>query len=277
MEKIYFAIPSYSRAECLMNKTFPLLYTKLNIATSNITVFVVSEELAEYQAALRDYPEVAIKVGPLGLHHMRNHIRRYYPTGTTLIQIDDDVEAFFHMQEDAAIADKKSAKRYPLLPMDAATFHETMLGAFQELHDKQLHLFGIYPVKNGYFMKDLPERTTDLRFCVGAFWGCINQPCETLMLHLEEKEDVERTLRYYMQDHGVLRLNRMVLKTRYYKTQGGMQARPYDRIETSKASCQYLLATFPQACKLYTSKKSGIYEIRLIAAAPAPMRNPEIV
>jgi len=274
MEHIFFAIPSYRRAQCLIDKTLLLLHKKLNIATYNITVFVVLEELAEYQAALQDYPEVTIQVGPLGLHHMRNHIRRYYPAGTALIQIDDDVEAFFYMQEDLSISDTKSAKRYPLHEMNADTFQETMLSAFQELHAKKIHLFGIYPVKNGYFMKDLPERTTDLRFCVGAFWGCINQPCETLQLHLEEKEDVERTLLYYMQDQGVLRLNRMVLKTRYYKTPGGMQARPYDRIETSKASCQYLLSTFPQACKLYTSKKSGIYEIRLNATAAPSTKTP---
>ena len=48
-------------------------------------------------------------------------------------------------------------------------------------------LFGIYPIKNGYFMKDLPEKTIDLRFCVGTFWGCINN--HNIQINIEEKED----------------------------------------------------------------------------------------
>jgi hypothetical protein len=42
-----------------------------------------------------------------------------------------------------------------------------------------------------------------------------------------------------------------------------MQARNEDRIETSKESCKYLLSSFPIYTTLYTSKKTGIYEIKL--------------
>ena len=126
-----------------------------------------------------------------------------------------------------------------------------------------MSFFGIYPVANGYFMKGLPYKTTDLRFCVGTVWGCIIDP--SINIVIEEKEDFERTLLFYKKDHGVLRFNKICCITKYYKEKGGMQSRlrSHDRKETSKQSCYYLLEKFPEYCTLHTSKKSGIYEVKL--------------
>ena len=261
----FFAIPSYQRSSLLPSKTLALL-SRFQVPMQNVYVFIVEEDKQAYEESLVPYLHqgLHLEIGPLGLHYMRNYIRYYLPEGCELIQLDDDIEDFYIMEEDLSIEDLKSCKRYPLHKMTEQQFHSMIEIAFQELRSHQLHLFGIYPVKNGYFMKDLPERTTDLRFCVGVFWGCINQHKTELHLELEEKEDVERTLRYYVQDKGVLRFNRIVPKTNYYKTPGGMQARPYSRIESSKVSCDYLLTHFKPYCKLYTSKKSGIYEIKLL-------------
>jgi len=264
MEDIYIAIPSYNRSSYILQKTLNLLF-RFHIATNRIAIFVVSEELIKYQEALINYPDISIVVGPIGLHNMRNFIRLYYPEGTYLLQIDDDIEDLYEMIEDITIPNLKISKRYPLIPLTLDRFREEIIRAFQQLTLKGYNFFGIYPVKNGYFMKDLPEYTYDLRFCVGAFWGCINQHNTSLILQLEEKEDFERTLRYYHQDGGVLRLNRIVPKTKYYKCAGGMQSRPFNRIETSKESCSFLLHHYPNNCRLYTSKKSGIWEVRLKA------------
>lgn len=261
----FFAIPSYQRSSLLPSKTLAMLF-QFQVPMQDVYVFIVEEDKLAYEESLSSFIHqgLHLEVGPLGLHYMRNHIRLYFPEGCELIQLDDDIEDLYIMKEDPNIEDIKSCKRYPLYKITAQQFHSTIEMAFNDLRKHSLHLFGIYPVRNGYFMKDLPEITLDLRFCVGVFWGCINQHNIQLQLELEEKEDVERTLRYYVQDKGVLRFNRIVPKTNYYKTPGGMQSRPYSRIESSKASCDYLLTHFKPYCKLYTSKKSGIYEIRLI-------------
>jgi len=261
----FFAIPSYQRSSLLASKTLAML-CHFQIPMENVYVFIVKEDQYSYESSLVSYINqgLHLEIGPLGLHHMRNYIRSYFPEGCELIQLDDDIEDLYSMQEDSSIEDIKSCKRYPLYKMTLQEFHSMIDAAFHYLRQHQLHLFGIYPVRNGYFMKDLPEITLDLRFCVGVFWGCINQHKNELQLELEEKEDVERTLRYYVQDKGILRFNRIVPKTNYYKTPGGMQARPYSRIDSSKASCNYLMTHFKPYCKLYTSKKSGIYEIRLL-------------
>ena len=261
---IHFAIPSYNRSLSILQKTLALLF-RFHVATNRMTIFVISEELTKYQDVLKNYPDISIVIGPLGLNCMRNFIRNYYPNGTYLIQMDDDIEDLYEMIEDITIPNLKLSKRYPLVSLTTDRFYEEITRAFQQLIEKGYHFFGIYPVKNGYFMKDLPEYTYDLRFCVGVCWGCINQHKESLMLELEEKEDFERTLRYYHQDGGILRLNRIVPKTKYYKSTGGMQSRPFNRIETSKISCLFLIEHFPNNCRLYTSKKSGIWEVRLKA------------
>lgn len=261
----FFAIPSYKRCSLLPSKTLALL-SRFQVPMQNVYVFVVQEDHLNYTVTLHSYIEqgLNLEIGPLGLNHMRNYIRMYFPEDSELIQLDDDIEDLYVMKEDLTIENEKSCKRYPLHMLSIQEFHTMIETAFSYLKEHHLHLFGIYPVRNGYFMKDLPEMTIDLRFCVGVFWGCINQHKSNLILELEEKEDVERTLRYYVQDQGILRFNRIVPKTNYYKTLGGMQARPYSRIESSKASCDYLLQHFKPYCKLYTSKKSGIYEIRLL-------------
>lgn len=261
----FFAIPSYKRSSLLPYKTLALL-SRFQVPIQDVYIFIVQEDYMNYTVSLHYYIEqgLHLEIGPLGLNHMRNHIRMYFPEGCELIQLDDDIDDLYQMEEDPTIENEKSSKRYPLRLLSIQEFHTFIQKGFSYLKENHLHIFGIYPVRNGYFMKDLPEITTDLRFCVGVFWGCINQQNSNLILKLEEKEDFERTLRYYIQDKGVLRFNRIVPKTKYYKNSGGMQARPYSRIESSKISCDYLLTHFQPYCKLYTSKKSGIYEIRLL-------------
>lgn len=260
---VFFTIPSYKRSSYIASKTLKLLLT-FQVPQQNIYVFVVAEDKEDYQKELSLYPDIHIIVGPVGLHHMRNFIRDYFPEDTELVQMDDDIEDLYQMKEDTSIDNINSCKRYPLYPISKEEFHFFIQDAFQELRNHGIYLFGIYPVKNGFFMKDLPYKTYDLRFCVGVMWGCINQHAKNLYLDLEEKEDVERTLRYYVRDHKILRYNRIVPKTKYYKNNGGMQSRSNNRLQDAHQSCIYLLEHFPKYCKLYTSKKSGIPEIKFI-------------
>lgn len=258
-----FIIPSLSREDILLKKTLPLLLSTYHVAPERIHVFVIQKEYASYVERIGAIsPQVQVHIGPLGLHHMRNHIHSFFPEGTEMVCLDDDITEIQQLYIREEITDVKSAKRYGLVSLTAETFDRWLQDAFHELHTRHLSLFGIYPVRNGYFMKDLPSKTFDLRFIVGCVWGCINRHHRTIVL--EEKEDVERTLLSYIQDKGVLRYNHLCPVTKYYKEQGGMQARTKDRKETSQQSCCYLLTTYPMYCKLYTSKKSGIHEIRLL-------------
>lgn len=258
---MFVAIPSYCRHDILVKRSLPLCIS-WGIPQDAVYVFVVREQEALYRDALSaDFPDVHVVVGPLGLHHMRNFIAAFFDEGVEILQMDDDIEDLLVMHEDASVEDVKSCKRYPLHPVPPEGMREWLFHAFDLLKHKSASLFGIYPVRNGYFMKDLPAITFDLRFCVGAFWGTINR--RDIQLCLEEKEDFERTLQAFRRDGTVVRFNHVCPKTSYYKTKGGMQSRNVDRKEASKASCVYLLENWSQYCKLHTSKKNGMHEVRL--------------
>ena len=242
-------IPSYRRASVITSKTLKLL-EYYNIEWSSVYLFVVQEEKCSYKTATTNFTGLHIIEGPLGLKDMRNFITDYFPEGQPLLCIDDDIEDIFIANES-----------FVLQRMTPVQFHQWTTSAFQYLISKRIGLFGVYPVRNGFFMKDSPETTVSLRFCVGALYGVINR--KAICINIEEKEDFDRTLQFYTQDHSVLRYNYITIKTSYYKTGGGMQSRGIDRTEASKESCKYLLETYPLYTCLYTGKKSGIWEVRL--------------
>lgn len=269
-------IPSYSRADIVASKTLRVCAAAA-MPLSRIFLFVVESEFCSYKAAVSNagFSDINIVVGPLGLHNMRNFITDYFDEGAPLLHMDDDIDAFLQLSINEAVIDTKKAARYQLQLQSFGKLIETFNAAFETCKRDGIRLFGIYPVANGYFMKDLPARTYDLRFCVGVCWGVLNT--KAVRISIEEKEDFERTLLFYEKNRKILRLNDITVKTKYYKTKGGMQARsaadggaedsegPRDRITASKVSCNYLLDKFPEYTRLYTSKKSGIYEVRLRA------------
>lgn len=256
------AIPSYCRTQTLLKCTLPLCIS-WGISQEQIYIFVVEEQECSYKEAVHSvYPHVKIVTGPLGLHHMRNFITKYFDEDTPILHMDDDIHDLMLMHEDTSIENKKSCRRYPLYPITQTypDMRKWIVSAFEHTQTVGASLFGIYPVKNGYFMKDLPAITYDLRFCVGAFWGIWNR--RSIEIHIEEKEDFERTLRAYCMDGTVVRFNRICPVTTYYRTKGGMQSRNMNRKDTNRISCDFLVQQFPQFCQLYHGKKSGV-EVRL--------------
>lgn len=257
---IIYVIPSYKRPNILRDKTLTMLF-RYGVLPHDIYVFIADtlEEKESYSYLRQE--GVHIRYGPIGLCNMRNHIVATFPPETCMVCIDDDISELVYMKEDTTFENKKSAQRYPLLPYPAHHFGEWMKHTFQFMKKHNIHLFGIYPVKNGYFMKSLDSVTTDLKFCVGAFWGCILDP--NIILTLEEKEDVQRTLLNFQKYGKVLRYNHVAPVTTYYKTKGGMQALGTDRHSAARESARQLVATFPDLCKIYEGKKSGVMEVRL--------------
>lgn len=239
-------IPSYKRCEIITRKTLALLH-KYGVDWTSVYVFVVQEEECSYKSALTSFIGINIVTGPEGLMHMRNFITTYFDEGQQLLSFDDDIDDLYVLNHGC------------LAPMTAVMFIEWITSAFQELGRHKAGLFGIYPVRNAYFMS--PSMSTDLKFCVGAVWGAINR--KSILIGTEEKEDFDRTLQYYLQDKCVLRFNYITLKTAYYRTKGGMQSRDLDRRASSIIACQYLLNKYPAYTRLYTGKKSGIWEVRL--------------
>ena len=101
-----------------------------------------------------------------------------------------------------------------------------------------------------------------MRFICGCFYGVINRKDGDLLLKYEsEKEDSERTLRFYHNDKGVLRFNNITVKTNFYAP-GGMRTEyksNEERVKDGKMRVERLLNEFPDYGKI-KQRKNGIYE-----------------
>ena len=78
---------------------------------------------------------------------------------------------------------------------------------------------------------------------------------------ISDKEDYERTIKYYLKDGGVLRFNNISCYTRCYKVPGGIQA---DRkTELSKKNANILIKKYPHLVSINNARNSPFVEIKL--------------
>lgn len=242
-------IPSYKREETVQKKTLATL-KRYGIPATQITIFVANaEQKAVYEAAL---PRGAVKemiVGEPGLAQVRNYILNYYPKGTKIVMMDDDVTGFVERTADGGMRPLRSLK---------AVINK----GFAEADKAGASLWGVYPVPNGFFMK--PTITQDLKFIIGSFWGILNPGSGPDGIHLpmSEKEDYIRTLMSFDRDGTVVRINYVSPKTAYYKEPGGMQTDP-KRLEKQKVAVKFLMDTWPDKVMLNPRRKSDYPEILL--------------
>ena len=200
------AIPSYNRQGCLQKKTLAYLFSS-GIEAERITVFVADRgQQHTYRAALPSAVKVHMAVP--GIAGARNFIHRAYPAGTRLLCMDDDIGALHER-----LSDKKHAP--------VSDFSAVVDNGFDLCRRFSTRIWGVAPVLNPFFMRW--ECTLSLRFLVGCFYGVVVSHEDELLTTLEDKEDYERTLRYYCADRRVLRLNWLAPKTKYYTEPGGLQ------------------------------------------------------
>ena len=243
-------IPSYKRAETCRDKTLALLH-KYHIPKQCIHVVVANKEERDiYKSTLDPKTYGHLLIGVPGLSDVRNWIFKHFPKGSNLVCCDDDIKGFIEYDP--------SKKRHE---KELVSLKKVISRGFSECEKSKARLWGVYPSANGFFMK--PTVTTDLRFIIGSFWGCINPGAE-IVLERSEKEDYERTLKFFTKDHCVVRLNFISPKTAYYKEPGGMQTR--NRLRHQQVAVKALLKKYPDLVKVNTRRKSGFPEIRLAGA-----------
>ncbi len=243
-------IPSYNRVDTLKNKTLSVL-KEYKIPKSKIYVFVANEEQKVLYDAGVGEDVGHIVVGVKGLAEVRNEIFKHFPKGQKLVFMDDDIRGIIEF-------DAKQ-KRHERKLVDLEGVFER---GFAEAEKAGARLWGVYPSPNGFFMKDTV--TTDLRFVIGSFWGCINPGNDSnyLLKMGGEKEDYQRTIQFWEADGAVVRLNFISAKTAYYKEPGGMQEG--DRVGKQRKTVKAMLKKWPQYIKMNPRRKSGYPEILLV-------------
>jgi cellulose synthase/poly-beta-1,6-N-acetylglucosamine synthase-like glycosyltransferase len=242
-------IPSYNRAETCRDKTLALLH-KYNIPKNIIYVVVANSEQKELYAKTLDpktYNEILL--GVPGLMNVRNWIFAHFPKGTHLVSCDDDLRGFLEYTT--------TTKRHE---MPLRSLKNVITRGFAECKKAGCDLWGVYPVANGFFMK--PSVSKDLKFILGSFFGCIN-PGASFELESPQKHDYEMTIKFFIKDGAVIRLNFVAPKTSIYTEPGGLQTNG-DRMKHQENAVKYLSKTYPQFVKVNPTRKSKFPQIRLV-------------
>lgn len=243
------AIPSYARETTIVEKTLAYLL-KTNVALSRVTIFVSSgEEKKLYQKKFGPNNHLDVVVGVPTLKGQRKFIRNYYPKGTCVFSIDDDIKGIYQAH---------SIKVLKLV----TDLNGLIQDGFDVCQKFGATLWGMNAVCNPYFMYGKPL-SSNLKYIVGAAYGEIVDPQMYFDTYLEDKEDFERTILHYKASGKVLRFNDVSFETNYYKEPGGMQmTRTKERVTES---AHYLLSMYPKYCTLNTKKKNKEFtEIRLL-------------
>jgi hypothetical protein len=206
------AIPSLSRSKLLKEQTKTTLQIH-NIPISQITIFVVENEYDEYKNL---FPNYNVVVGHLGLIKQKQFIESYFPIDTNILFLDDDIEA-----------------------IDLDTFSsldEFIKEAFNECRKQKSFIWSVYPVWNKFFREN-KTLSTSLKLCIGGFTGIINRKKNSI-IKCSDREDVERSIKYFMRDGIILRYNNVGYKTKYFNN-GGLGLLK-DRLQIIEKEVKYL-------------------------------------
>jgi len=182
--------------------------------------------------------------GDKGTHLCNQKIVDYFSGNKKIIQMDDDIKSFLEWNGEKFI--------------DGDLQHYIEEG-FRLLEENNFKLFGFYPVKNGFFMKNLPEISKGLQFCMGGIHGFIND--KSLRTIDNYRDDYERSILNYLKYGGCIRFNKCKVDNVIYVNEGG-QAKSRT-IENMTASTEYMTTTYPNYCRVKKCK-SPYPEIQII-------------
>jgi hypothetical protein len=232
------AIPSYNRPNEIIKKTLKTLADG-GVEKERIFIFVADEEQAEI------YKPTGYKIiiGVIGIANQRVFISKYFPVGQYIISLDDDVEELQTLQESKLVK--------------LTDLHTFFTSSYETLMRENLFIWGIYPVRNAFFMKS-GVMTKSLKFLIGVCYGYINRNLHELYPTAEGKEDIEQSILYFKRDGGVIRFNHVAVKTKFNAV-GGLGK---DRFEMNEKASQLLKEKYPDVVKIF-HRKNGMSEVRL--------------
>ena len=231
------AVPSYRRPDLFGKKT--LRFLRASGAPNPIVYVADDQDLVSYRNL---YPDLDIRLGVKGLCAVRDFIQNEQPLGKKIVFLDDDIEDLYCLDFGSEKPKKHKIRNFP----------EFVKLAFSCAEAAGTTMWGVYPTDHTLGLK--PQIRRNLCYCVGACYGVVNS---RLSVSLEYAEDFERSVRYWVKEGRLCRLEFIGVSTRYYKNDGGLQE---NRNELLNTECKNRLADeFPTLCKVV--RKRGKSEI----------------
>ena len=216
-----------------------------NIEKNKITIFVANEKEEKiYTESLGTEYKIVVGVPTIG--KQRNFIEKYYKEGTKLMMFDDDIDAVMR---------KKITKLVEVDDLEK----EVIYKGFECCEKTKAKTFGIYAAGNPYFMKH--RIYTKLCYIIATMFGVVVEHDPFLKRVTNHGEDYEYSIRQYIKNKMLIRLDYITVKSNYYKEAGGLQTiRTPEYVYNSIYQIQSM---FPQYCKMYIRQSTGNAELRL--------------
>jgi len=246
------AIPSYNRPDVVRKKTLQCLKDG-KVPASRIFVFVVKEQLEEYQNAVPKELYNKMIVGKKGLVNQRQFINDYFKKGQDIVCMDDDIRGLVKLVpgRDKDNPLNNTTKKV----VDLVSFFDM---AFRVMKEKGANIWGMTPSANPRFMRNVIK--TNLSYIVGAFYGIRNTKDPAYVLKYgDNQEDKERTARYFQKDGVVVRFGAYAPVTTYFAP-GGLES-PTRKKDTKKYT-DILVEKFPDYFTQIYKPSFGIYDLR---------------
>jgi len=222
-----------------MNRTYKILVASELLGKT--TIFCVAEQEEQYRKLppIRD-GRLALQVGVRGLIQQKQFIYDYYPDGTEVVMMDDDIEHFITW-------DKKVLR--DIRPI----IHK----GFRHCKERGARLWGIYPVANPFFFSR--DVSYGLKFIIGNLYGFIKHGLSEIPADvISHKEDIYRSCAYFKRDGVIVRINDVAPVTKFLAG---------DSLEASKEKhdegADRIVQDFPDYAKKYYRRRTGFAEIRL--------------
>lgn len=202
MTETVFAIPSLGRHETIGLQTLATL-DRLGVSNDQVFVFVADEE---ERGRYAQHCDCELIVGEHGVGRQRTIINAYFPEGTRIVSLDDDVE----------LIRKNDSKVCPL--------DQPLLGvatrAFDLCDEVGAKFWGVPDTTNGFFMRH--SAVFGLRGVCGAMYGEYGSIPDT-QSPLNHSEDMEKTFLHYQKFGGIVRLDDISCKQKRLAPGGVVQ------------------------------------------------------
>ena len=231
--KFEIAIPSYKRSQKLKNQTLAFLRTQ-PVEWNKITVFLKNdEELASYSNDISGVKFVVCHTE--GLAQKRTFIRSYYPEGTLVLGLDDDIKRL------------KSVR-----PLEFVPFVERM---FELAQQEGCSMWGLYPTNTTNLFYNKDRIAIGFQFLVSCFYGFVARPLTYPEFVASGQDDKWLSLYTYKQEGKLLRYEGAVPDTTYQAV-GGLSSVRKEHADKVEDGYKKLAEMFPDLCK-YKIKKNG--------------------
>ena len=180
-----------------------------------------------------------------GLNIANEMIYNYFPKNKKIVVCDDDVKAFWEMKDGKLVT---------------GNLEKYIVEGFTQCEENGFKLFGFYPVKNAYFMKDRKQLDLGLNYIQGGIFGVLNDR-KVLVGGDDYREDYERSIKHYIDYGGNVRFNQAVVEHIMVNNKGGLNDKRTN--EKMIKSTEYMLNTYSKYLR-EKKCKSKYREIQII-------------